>query len=200
MTIHALGLFTQRAGIGGGFQTGIANDVTRVTGGWYETIPGPSQSIGDRLAEMAAEITRQYDETRYQYAVAYEPPPGTDADAGLSVAVRRGGVRLGISANGRSSPAALAVADAADVGNSREELFNQGEAAFAAGDSAQAAEWYQKAHDRDPGWVLPLHKLGLVSLNLGDIEGAKQWLRLAVEADASSSEGQQAAAILASLP
>ena len=200
VTIHALGLFTQRAGIGGGFQTGIANDVTRVTGGWYETIPGPSQSIGDRLAEMAAEITRQYDETRYQYAVAYEPPRGTDADAGLSVAVRRGGVRLSISANGRSSPAAPAVADAADVGNSREELFNQGEAAFAAGDSAQAADWYQKAHDRDPGWVLPLHKLGLVSLNLGDIEGAKQWLQLAVEADASSSEGQLAAAILASLP
>ena len=200
VTIHALGLFTQRAGIGGGFQTGIANDVTRVTGGWYDTIPGPSQSIGDRLAEMAAEITRQYDETRYQYAVAYEPPRGTDADAGLSVAVRRGGVRLGISANGRSSPAAPAVADAADVGTSREELFNQGEAAFAAGDSAQAAEWYRQAHDRDPGWVLPLHKLGLVSLNLGDIEGAKQWLQLAVEADASSSEGQQAAAILASLP
>ena len=84
--------------------------------------------------------------------------------------------------------------------NSREELFNQGEAAFAAGDSAQAAEWYQRAHDRDPRWVLPLHKLGLVSLNLGDIEGAKQWLQQAVEADANSPEGQQSAAILASLP
>ena len=200
VTIHALGLFTQRAGIGGGFQTGIANDVTRITGGWYDTIPGPSQSISDRLAEMAAEIIRQYEETRDQYAVAYEPPRGTDPDAGLSVAVRRGGVRLSVSADGRSSPAAPAVADAADVGNSREELFNQGEAAFAAGDSAQAAEWYQKAHDRDPGWVLPLHKLGLVSLNLGEIEDAKRWFQQAVEADASSPEGQQSAAILASLP
>lgn len=200
VTIHALGLFTQRAGIGGGFQTGIANDVTRITGGWYDTIPGPSQSINEKLAEMAAEITRQYEETRDQYAIAYEPPRGTDPDAGLSVAVRRGGVRLSVSADGRSSPAAPTVADAADVGNSREELFNQGEAAFAAGDSAQAAEWYQKAHDRDPRWVLPLHKLGLVSLNLGDIEGAKQWLQRAVDADANSPEGQQAAAILASLP
>ena len=200
VTIHALGLFTQRAGIGGGFQTGIANDVTRITGGWYDTIPGPSQSINEKLAEMAAEITRQYQETRDQYAIAYEPPRGTDPDAGLSVAVRRGGVRLSVSADGRSSPAAPTVADAADVGNSREELFNQGEAAFAAGDSAQAAEWYQRAHDRDPRWVLPLHKLGLVSLNLGDIEGAKQWLQRAVDADANSPEGQQAAAILASLP
>ena len=200
VTIHALGLFTQRAGIGGGFQTGIANDVTRITGGWYDTIPGPSQSIGERLAEMAAEITRQYQETRYQYAVAYEPPRGTDPDAGLSVAVRRGNVGLSVTADGRSSPAAPAVADAADVGNSREELFNQGEAAFAAGDSAQAAEWYQRAHDRDPDWVLPLHKLGLVALNLGDIEGAKQWFQQAVEADANSPEGQQSAAILASLP
>ena len=200
VTIHALGLFTQRAGVGGGFQTGIANDVTRITGGWYDTIPGPSQSISDRLAEMAAEITRQYQEVQYQYAVAYEPPRGTDPDASLSVAVRRGDVGLSISSNGRSTPAAPAVADAADVGNSREELFNQGEAAFAAGDSAQAAEWYQRAHDRDPDWVLPLHKLGLVALNLGDIEGAKQWFQQAVEADANSPEGQQAAAILASLP
>ena len=200
VTIHALGLFTQRAGIGGGFQTGIANDVTRITGGWYDTLAGPSQSIGDKLAEMAAEIVRQYGETRHQYAVAYETPRGTDPDAGLSVAVRRAGVGLSVSATGRSTPAAPAVADAADVGNSREELFNQGEAAFAAGDSAQAAEWYQQAHDRDPRWVLPLHKLGLVSLNLGDIEGAKRWFQQAVDADANSPEGQQAAAILASLP
>ena len=59
--IHALGLFTQRAAAGRGFQTGIAKDVTRITGGWYDTVAGPSQSIGEKLKEMAAEITRQYE-------------------------------------------------------------------------------------------------------------------------------------------
>jgi tetratricopeptide (TPR) repeat protein len=198
--IHALGMFTNRAAAGGGFQTGIANDVTRLTGGWYDTVAGPTQSIREKLAEMAAEISRQYAETRYQYAVAYEPPRGADPDASTSVAVRRQQVSLSISTSGRPRAAAPAVAAAGNVGDSREELFNQGEAAFAAGDSAQAADWYQRAHDADRDWVLPLYKLGLVSLNLGDIEGAKQWFRQAVEADASSSEGQQAAAILASLP
>ncbi len=195
--IHALGLFTTS---GQGFQTGIASDVTRITGGWYDTVAGPSQSISERLAEMAAEISRQYADMRNQYAVAYVPPPGTDPDAGISAAVRRGGVRLSISANGRPRPAAPAVAAAGDVGNSREELFNQGEAAFAAGDSAQAADWYQKAHDRDQDWVKPLFKLGLVSLNVGDMEAAKRWFGQAVEADAGSPEGAQAAAILISLP
>lgn len=195
--VNALGLFTPN---GQGFQTGIANSVTQVTGGWYDTLNGPSQAIGEKLEEMAAEITRQYDEARYQYAVAYEPPRGADPDTPISAAVRRPGVALSISSDGRPRPAAPAVAAADDVGDSREELFNQGEAAFAAGDSAQAAEWYQKAHDRDRRWVKPLYKLGLVALNLGDVEGAKQWFEQAVDADSGSPEGAQAAAILGSLP
>ncbi len=92
--IHALGLYTQRAGTGRGFQTGIARDVTRITGGWYDTVAGPSQSIGDKLLEMAAEITRQYEQTRNQYAVAYELPRGAHPDAAISCAVRRGWVGL----------------------------------------------------------------------------------------------------------
>ncbi len=86
------------------------------------------------------------------------------------------------------------------MGNSREELFNQGEAAFAAGDAGQAAEWFRKAHDRDRHWVKPLFKLGLVSLNLGDIDAAKQWLQQAVHADSGSPDGAQATTILGSLP
>ncbi len=200
--IHALGLYTRRAAAGRGFQTGIAKDVTRVTGGWYDTVAGPSQSIGEKLLEMAAEITRQYEQTRHQYAVAYESPPGADPEARISCAVRRARVGLSISASGRPRPAA-AVAPAGggdDVGNSREELFNQGEAAFAAGDAELAADWYAKAHERDRGWVKPLFKLGLVSLNVGDIEGAKQWLKQAIEADRASPEGVQASTILGSLP
>ncbi len=200
--IHALGLYTQRVGAGRGFQTGIARDVTRITGGWYDTVAGPSQSIGDKLQEMAAEVTRQYEETRYQYAVAYEPPRGADPEAAIRCAVRRGWVGLSISASGRPLPATPSVAPGAvpaDAGNSREELYNQGEAAFAAGDSAKAVEWFRKAHNRDRSWIKPLFKLGLVSLNLGDIQGAKQWFEQAVEADPNSPEGVQTAMILDSL-
>lgn len=196
--IHALALYSP--GSNAGFQPAIANNVSAATGGWFDSVAGPSQSIGEKLQEMAAEITRQYDQIRHQYALAYEPPPGTDPEASISAAVRRAEVGLSISGSGRPRPAAPAVAAAADVGDSREELFNQGEAAFAAGDSAQAAEWYQKAHDRDRRWVKPLYKLGLVALNLGDIEGAKQWFEQAVDADSGSPEGAQAAAILGSLP
>ena len=46
----------------------------------------------------------------------------------------------------------------------------------------------------------PLFKLGLVSLNLGDIGGAKQWFEQVVEAAPGSPEGAQATAILGSLP
>ena len=185
---------------GGGYQTAVANNAAQVTGGWHDTVAGPSQIIGDKLQEMASEIRRQYQETRYQYAVSYEVPGGADPDASASAAVGRSGVGLSISASGRPRAAAPAVADASEVGNSREELFNQGEAEFAAGNSAAAAEWFQRAHERDRRWILPLYRLGLVSLNLGDIDGAKQWLQQAVDADANSAEGQQAAAILASLP
>ena len=205
--VHALGLYTQRASAGRGFQTGIAKDVTRITGGWYDTVAGPSHAIGERLMAMAAEIARQYEQTRNQYAVAYEPPPGADPKAGISCAVRRAQVGLSISATGRPRPAAAvapAAGDDAGIGGeaqlSREELYNRGESAFAAGDAAQAAEWHRKAHDRDTGWVKPLLKLGLVSLNLGDLEGAKQWLERAIEVDPGSPEGTQAAMILGSLP
>ena len=200
--IHALGLYTQRAGAGRGFQTGIAKDVTRITGGWYGTVAGPSQSIGDKLQEMAAEIARQYEQTRHQYAVVYEPPRGADPEAAIRCAVRPGWVGLSISASGRPrhAPPDVAAAVPVDAQNSREELYNQGEEAFAAGDSAKAVEWFRKAHDRDRSWVKPLFKLGLVSLDLGDIQGAKQWFELAVEADPNSPEGMQTATILASLP
>ena len=197
--IHALALYSSGSAVGS--QPAIANNVSADTGGWFDTVAGPSQSIGEKLQEMAAEIALQYDQIRHQYVLAYEPPPGTDPDADfIGVAVRRSGVGLSISGTGRPRPAAPAVAAAGDVGDSREELFNQGEAAFAAGDSAQAADWYRKAHDRDRRWVKPLFKLGLVALNLGDIEAAKQWFGQAVDVDPGSPEGAQATAILGSLP
>ena len=197
VTIHALGLFTEH---GQGYQTGIASTVTQRSGGWYDTLNGPSQSVVTKLTEMAAEIVRQHNETRYQYAVVYDLPPGADPDASIGAAVRRPGVGLIVSADGRPRPRAPTVAsNGGNVGNSREELFNAGEAAFASGDSAQAAEWYQKANAADDEWGKPLFKLALVALNTGDIEAALGYLDQVMEVDPDSAEGAQAAAMLAQL-
>ena len=115
--------------------------------------------------------------------------------------MQRARVGLSISASGRPHPATAVAPNAtADTGDSRGELYNQGEATFAAGDSAQAAVWSRRAHERDLRWVKPLFKLELVSLNLGDIGGAKQWFDQVVETAPGSPEGAQATAILGSLP
>ncbi len=81
-----------------------------------------------------------------------------------------------------------------------EDFYNQGTAAFGRGDTDQAAEWFERAAAARPDWVLPVYQLGLVSLNQGDIEGAKTHFARAVELDPASAEGQQAQAILGSLP
>ena len=82
----------------------------------------------------------------------------------------------------------------------REDYYNLGTAAFGRGETDEAAEWFERAAAADPGWVLPVYQLGLVSLNEGDIEGAKVHFARAAELDPNSAEGQQAQAILGSLP
>ncbi|MCE2514457.1 MAG: tetratricopeptide repeat protein [Acidobacteria bacterium] len=89
---------------------------------------------------------------------------------------------------------------AAGLGASREDLFNLGEVAFASGDLDRAAELYRRSSAVDPRWGKPLLKLGMVSLNRGDIEGAKEYFRLVVTGDADSPEASQATSMLAALP
>lgn len=194
-TVHGLGLFTP---LGEGFQTGIMTSVTQVTGGWYDTLNSPSQAVTTKLIEMATEIARRHAESYNQYEVVYELPPGTDPDAPISAGVRREGLSLQISMNGRPRPTIMQGA-VATGGVSREELFNSGEAAFASGNTDEAADWYQQAHTVDPAWGKPLFKLALVSLNTGDIAAAVQYLEQVVEVDPNSEEGAQATALITQL-
>ena len=58
----------------------------------------------------------------------------------------------------------------------RDVLFNLGEVKLAQGQSAEAAEWFQKAANVDPNWAKPWFKLGMVALNGGDRSGAAQMM------------------------
>ena len=101
VTLHALGLYTPT---GSGFQTGIATDASRITGGWYDSLNSPSQSVTTKLTEMAAEISRRYLRGLNQYLVVYEPSPNADPNAQASAAVRRGEVTMHLSLDGRVGP------------------------------------------------------------------------------------------------
>ena len=83
---------------------------------------------------------------------------------------------------------------------SREDLYNQGEVAFARGDLDEARDWYEKAIAVDGNWAPPLFKRALVALNDGDIAGAKEYFQRVVDIDPNSDEGAQAQATLSALP
>lgn len=83
---------------------------------------------------------------------------------------------------------------------SREDLYNLGELEFAKGNVDAAAGWYEKSSAADPDWEKPWFKLGLVALNKGDIEAAKENFRKVVELAPDSTDGTQAQATLSALP
>ena len=204
VTVHALVLSTLT---GDGFQSGIARDLTGMTGGWLETLNSPSQALGERLVEMAAEISERHAAASPQYMIEYESPPGVDPSTPISAGVRRDGLTLAISSDGRPQPTAQftsrvtstsSSAVATDEG-SREGFWNAGEVAFANGNVDEAAEWYEKAHEADPSWGKPLFKLALVSLNKGDTETAVKYFEQVVEVDPDSEEGAQATGLITQL-
>ncbi len=89
---------------------------------------------------------------------------------------------------------------ASSLDASREDLYNQGEQAFAQGLTAEAAEWYDRAIAVDGNWAPALFKRALVALNEGDIEGAKEYFQRVVDVAPDSEEGAQAQATLSALP
>ncbi len=95
---------------------------------------------------------------------------------------------------------AASLAANVSLSSSREDLYNLGELEFAKGDVAAAAGWYEKASAADRTWELPLFKLGLVALNQGDMETAKQHFQEVVELAPDSESGVTAAATLSALP
>ena len=89
---------------------------------------------------------------------------------------------------------------ASSLSASREDLYNQGEQAFARGDVDGAASWYERANMVAPNWGKPLFKLALVALNQGDVATAKEYFQRVVDVDPGSEEGAQSQATLNALP
>ena len=89
---------------------------------------------------------------------------------------------------------------ASSLNASREDLYNQGEQAFARGATEEARDWYDKAISVDGNWEKPLFKRALVALNQGDIEAAKEYFQRVVDVAPNSEEGAQAQATLSALP
>lgn len=215
VTVHALAMNTQQ---GDGFQTAIARQLTEMTGGWYDFLNGPTQAVSEKLTAMATEIAERQAGSANQYLVTFEPAPGATPNTLVSAGVRRQQTILRVSPDGRPQPGGLSaasydslLAEADDAsggadgdgggtdGASREVFWNAGEVAFASGDVNTAAGYYEKAHEADPTWGKPLFKLGLVSLNTGDIEAAIQYFEQVVDVDPSSTEADQAKAVISQL-
>ena len=95
---------------------------------------------------------------------------------------------------------AASLAANVSLSSSREDLYNLGELEFAKGDVAAAAGWYEKASAADRTWELPFFKLGLVALNQGDMDTAKEHFQKVVELAPDSESGVTAAATLSALP
>ncbi len=165
----------------------------------WETVLAGSQSLLERFptisrlqTDIGEALTRlqRYEEAIAAYEAAAQTDPALRSQVDTTIARLR-------AAMGDSSAVETLIAsgDAA-----REDYYNLGETAFAQGNTADAAGWYEKAAVADPTWILPVFKLGLVALNQGDIEGAKTHFARAVELDPSSPEGAQAQAVLSQLP
>lgn len=154
----------------------------------FETLPTMT-SLQLSIAATLQQLGR-FEEAIAAYETAAAADPSVQADVENAI------LRLRVAMGDLS-----AAADLASSGNAvREDLYNLGEVEFAQGNADGAAEWYEKAVAADPNWVLPLFKLGLVSLNKGDIESAKGYFAQVVEKDPTSAEGAQAQAVLGQLP
>ena len=153
--------------------------------GRFPTISRLQTDVGEALTRL-----QRYEEAIEAYEAAAAADPALRSQVETTIARLR-------AATGDSSAveSLIASGDAA-----REDYYNLGTAAFGRGAADEAAEWFERAAAADPSWVLPVYQLGLVSLNTGDMEGAKAHFARAVELDPASTEGQQAQAILGSLP
>ena len=148
-------------------------------------------NIGNAYAQM-----QEHDAAvaAYDRALAADPQ-------NQNVQVARARVRLAAGTANDSDRQVLEQA-ASSLSASREDLYNQGEQAFAQGDVDGAAQWYERATMVDPNWAKPFFKLALVALNKGDMDTAKEYFQRTIDVNDPTSEAEaaQAQATLNALP
>lgn len=78
----------------------------------------------------------------------------------------------------------------------REAFYHLAEVKVARQEAAEAVRWYEAAAERDPSWILPRFKLGLLAAGRGDRAGAVAHLEKAVAIDPASPEAARARDLL----
>lgn len=78
----------------------------------------------------------------------------------------------------------------------REAFYHLAEVKVARQQPEEAVRWYEAAAERDPAWVLPQFKLGLLAAGRGDRAGAVAHLEKAVALDPTSPEAARARDLL----
>ncbi len=181
-----------------------ASDAAFNSGRYQEAIAGYEATLGQlpALTSLHFNIGNAYSQLNDQDAAiaAFERALANDP-MNQDVLIARARARL---ANGTADAADRQLLEdaASSLSASREDLYNQGEQAFARGATGEAAQWYERANMVDPNWGLPLFKLALVALNTGDMESAKEYFQRVIDVNdpTAAAETAQAQATLNALP
>ena len=149
-----------------------------------------SKALSAQLAAAAA----LYDEGRHDQAIAAYREIKARAPALSLVNVQIGNSYL---ANKSYAEAEAAYQEAlkSDPADSN-ALYAMGVLREAQGNAADAQSWYQQAAAADATWTRPLMKLATLAAAAGDRATASKHLARVIDIDASSEDGQSAAALL----
>ena len=181
-----------------------AADTAFNSGRYQEAIAGYEAVLAQlpALTNLHYNIGNAYSQMQDQNAaIAAFDRALADDPQNQDVLIARARARL---ANGTADAADQQLLEqaASSLSASREDLYNQGEQAFARGDVDGAAQWYERANMVDPNWGKPLFKLALVALNKGDMATAKEFFQRVIDVDDPTSQAEmaQAQATLNALP
>jgi hypothetical protein len=149
-----------------------------------------SKSLSAQLAAAAV----LYDEGRHDEAIAAYREIKSRAPALSLVNIQIGNSHLAKKSYAEAE-AAFQEALKSDADDSN-GLFAMGLLREAQGSGADAKSWYEKASAADATWTRPLMKLATLASTAGDRATASRHLTRVIEIDASSPDGQSAAALL----
>jgi len=91
LVAHAIVMST----MGRGVEVAVTQALTQATGGHYDSISA-SSALPQKLTELAAAITAEFDRVAAEYVLEYASP-STDTNAQLGVAVKRSGANVTLS-------------------------------------------------------------------------------------------------------